>query len=147
MKNIVIELWKNETLPVKDAIYFSNGAAFLLEITSYPIPTLQKGNSFDLNELYKNNENEITHIDIFKEIKLSNGFFCCVGEASYGTEGFIACLDTNKNLIWVIYSETSNPFINIIEYRTGNILVESSANFKLRIDVIDPMNIELVKES
>lgn len=35
MKNI-IQLWEDNLLPIKDAIYFSNGRSFLCKIMDYP---------------------------------------------------------------------------------------------------------------
>lgn len=42
------------------------------------------------------NKDEVTDIDKFREIKLANNCYCCVGEGSYGSEGFVAYLDENK---------------------------------------------------
>lgn len=131
-------------LPVKDAIYFSNGDSFHLRIQLYPTPVLHKGDSFSLISFYKENENEITNIDILKEVKLSNGFYCCVGDGSYGSEGFVACLDEKRNLLWVVYSEISNPFISAFENDFGYIIAKSSAEFKLKICIRDPRDMSLI---
>lgn len=145
MQKLIVNLWENETLPVKDAVYFSNGEAFSLKITSYPLPNIQRNGWFDLHDFYEANKEEITEIDVFKVIQLSNGYYCCIGEGSYGSEGFIAYLDSNKSLVWVIYSESSNPFINVDEDDSGNIFVESSARVKLKININNPINLELIK--
>ncbi|WP_260451537.1 hypothetical protein [Listeria cossartiae] len=94
-------------------------------------------------DVYKEDQENITKIDVFQEIKLSNGFYCCVGEGSYGSEGFVAYLDESKNLLWVLYSETSNPFVNIMEECEGIVVAESSANFKIRLDVNKPTSLSL----
>lgn len=146
MQKVIVDLWKNETLPVKDAVYFSSGESFSLKITSYPLPNIQRNGWFDLHYFYENNKEEVTDIDVFKVVELSNGNYCCVGEGSYGSEGFIAYLDSNKDLVWVIYSESSNPFINAIEDYSGNIVVESSAKIKLKININDPVSLELVNK-
>ncbi|EAM8245442.1 hypothetical protein CLL99_003417, partial [Salmonella enterica subsp. enterica serovar Thompson] len=73
-----------------------------------------------------------------------NNCYCCVGEGSYGSEGFVAYLDENKNLVWVLYSEESNPFINVSEYIPDIIIVESSSNIRLKININNPMDLELV---
>ncbi|MGJ0629782.1 hypothetical protein [Xenorhabdus bovienii] len=97
MGNIIYSLWENEWLPIKDALYFLSGKALLLSINSYPKPNIQRRGWFDFSDYYKNNQEEITRIDIIKVVKLVNGFYCCIGEGSYGSEGFIACLDVKKN--------------------------------------------------
>ncbi|WP_337039014.1 MULTISPECIES: hypothetical protein [Pseudescherichia] len=144
MKNIISELWGREILPIKDAIYFCDGSAISYKITSYPAPNVEKGNVFDFTDFYKNNKEEVTSIDIIMSIKLSNGCYCCVGEGSYGSEGFIAYLDESKELIWVIYSETSNPFFNIIECDRNTVLVESTTNIKIKFNTCDPASLELI---
>ncbi|GAA3589244.1 hypothetical protein GCM10023078_16130 [Gibbsiella greigii] len=144
MKNIIVNLWKNESLPIKDAIYFSDDSSFFCKITSYPVPHIEKGGEFDLLKFYEENADEVTNIDCLKEIRLSNNGYCCIGEGSYGSEGFIACLDKDKNLIWVIYSENSNPIINVFEDAEGVIIAESSAEFRLKINIDNPLGLELI---
>jgi hypothetical protein len=39
------------------------------------------------------------------------GYLCC-GEGSYGSEGFFCRLDQHKSLVWVVYLENSNPFVD-----------------------------------
>lgn len=114
-----------------------------VEISYYPVPDIKKGHYFSFLNVYKEDQENMTKIDVFKEIKLFNGFYCCVGEGSYGSEGFVAYLDERKNLLWVLYSETSNPFINIMEECEGIVVAESSANFKIRLDVNKPTSLSL----
>ncbi|CTW30168.1 hypothetical protein [Escherichia coli] len=142
MKNI-IQLWEDDLLPIKDAIYFSNGKSFLCKIKPYPTPCIEKNGEFDFSSFYEKNKDEVTDIDKFREFKLANNCYCCIGEGSYGSEGFIAYLDEDKNLVWVLYSEESNPFINITEYTSDIIIVESSSNIRLRININNPVDLEL----
>ncbi len=143
MKNI-IQLWEDNLLPIKDAIYFSNGRSFLCKIMDYPTLHIERNGEFDFSAFYEKNKDEVTDIDKFREIKLANNCYCCVGECSYGSEGFVAYLDENKNLVWVLYSEESNPFINVSEYIPDIIIVESSSNIRLKININNPMDLELV---
>ncbi len=143
MKNI-IQLWEDNLLPIKDAIYFSNGRSFLCKIMDYPTLHIERNGEFDFSAFYEKNKDEVTDIDKFREIKLANNCYCCVGEVSYGSEGFVAYLDENKNLVWVLYSEESNPFINVSEYIPDIIIVESSSNIRLKININNPMDLELV---
>ncbi|EJI3495537.1 hypothetical protein NEU90_002889 [Salmonella enterica] len=143
MKNI-IQLWEDNLLPIKDAIYFSNGRSFLCKIMDYPTLHIERNGEFDFSAFFEKNKDEVTDIDKFREIKLANNCYCCVGEGSYGSEGFVAYLDENKNLVWVLYSEESNPFINVSEYIPDIIIVESSSNIRLKININNPMDLELV---
>jgi len=142
MKNI-IQLWEDGLLPIKDAIYFSNGKSFLCKIVPYPTPCIEKNGDFDFSAFYEENKDEVTDIDKFREVKLANNCYCCIGEGSYGSEGFIAYLDGNKKLVWVLYSEESNPFINVSEYMADIVIVESSSNIRLRININNPVDLEL----
>ncbi len=143
MKNI-IQLWEDNLLPIKDAIYFSNGRSFLCKIMDYPTLHIERNGEFDFSAFYEKNKDEVPDIDKFREIKLANNCYFCVGEGSYGSEGFVAYLDENKNLVWVLYSEESNPFINVSEYIPDIIIVESSSNIRLKININNPMDLELV---
>jgi len=145
MKNIISELWAQELLPIKDAIYFSDGRAFSYKIKYYPIPSVEKSELFDFNDFYNKNKEEVTSFDIMKNLRLSNGCYCCVGEGSYGSEGFVAYLDEKKILIWVLYSGTSNPFFNVIECEDSTVQAESTANVKIKLNINNPINIELIR--
>ncbi|EBF5850089.1 hypothetical protein FH026_12505 [Listeria monocytogenes] len=137
------DLWNREELLIKNGIHFSDGSGVEVEISYYPVPDIKKGHYFSFLDVYKEDQENMTKIDVFKEIKLSNGFYCCVGEGSYGSEGFVTYLDERKNLLWVLYSETSNPFVNIMEECEGIVVAESSANFKIRLDVNKPTSLSL----
>jgi len=142
MKILIVDLWEKDMLPIKDAIYFSDGRSFSCKITSCPTQKIELGDKFDVNE-FINNIDEITNIDGIKEIKLSNSGYCSVGDGSYGSEGFIACLGKGRNLIWVLYSEKSNPFINVREDPVNTIVAESSSGFRLKINLNNPLELKI----
>lgn len=141
MKSI-IDLWNEHLLPIKDAVYFADGTAFSIKITSYPKPSFEKGNDFLFSNFFKNNSDEITDVDLFKKKSLSNKGWLCFGEGSYGSEGFIACLNSDNKLRWVLYSEDSNPFIEMKEIEEF-VYVKSSSSVCLKIKTNNPREIEL----
>lgn len=141
MKSIV-DLWDEHLLPIKDAVYFADGTAFSIDITSYPVPSFEKGNDFYFSDFFKNNSDEITDVDLFKKKSLSDKGWLCFGEGSYGSEGFIAYLNSDETLEWVLYSEDSNPFVEMKEVE-GFVYVKSSSNICLKIKINDPRQIEL----
>lgn len=53
MKNVITELWEAGELPIKNALYFSDGRAELIDIISYPTPKVSKSGCFDFFELYE----------------------------------------------------------------------------------------------
>jgi len=139
----IIELWNKEELPIKNGVYFSDGKSISLSIIAYPSILIEKGKEFDLDDFLVKNPDEVTSIDIMKRFNLSEEYQCILGEGSYGSEGFVAYLTSKDDLLWVMYFEKSNPFVNLIKLPNLNIEVESSANYKIIINVNDPSNIIL----
>ena len=135
------ELWNKEKLPTKDGIYFANGESFSFLAEFYPHVFIKKGESFNLVDFLNKNPDCITTIDIFQKIKIQMGGTCLLGECSHGSEGFIAYISSDEKLNWVIYFEESNPFINAIELPDKFLEVESSANYKIILDLKNPINI------
>lgn len=143
MASIISNLWKNETLPVKSGIYFSDGRSIEIKLESFPGPVMEIGREFNFAKFYSQNKDELTSIDCLKILRLSGGGVCCVGEGGYGSEGFISRLGKDGNLIWVIYSKKSNPFIDIIEIDDRCVVAKSSARYALKIALDNPLKIEL----
>lgn len=144
MKSIITKLWEQELLPIKDAIYFSNGESCSCKIATYPSRSIEIGETFNLEDFHETHKQDVCHIDILKEIPLTNGGYSCVGEGSYGSEGFIAYLDKEKKLTWVIYSESSNPFIDITQVNDNTISARSSTDIKIIIDLENPQTLEFI---
>ncbi|OCG10929.1 hypothetical protein A9G09_11555 [Gilliamella sp. wkB292] len=141
----IVELWHKQQLPIKDGIYFASGQSIALDAVFFPQLSIHVGEKFDLNVILNNDADNLTDIDIFDKIILANGDQCIIGEGSYGSEGFIAYLSANQDLIWVIYFEKSNPFIKVLPLTNQSIMVESSANFQLIIELANPVNLKLIK--
>lgn len=138
----IVKLWNEEKLPIKNGIYFANGESFSLSIQFYPNLFIEIGKKFDLASFLNDNPDYLTNIDITKKIKMNTGEICLLGEGSYGSEGVIAYKTPDEHLKWVMYFEKSNPFINAIELSNKFLEVESSANYKIIIDLENPiMNI------
>lgn len=142
--NSIVDLWNESSLPIKDGVYWADGRSISIEIIAYPFLSVKKKEAFSLDAFLQKHHDEITCIDIFKKISLSTrNNYVWIGEGSYGSEGFIALIDENDCLIWVIYAEKSNPFISIDELSPGNILAISSSGIKLSIDIDNPQNLQL----
>lgn len=139
----IIELWNKEELPIKDGVYFSNGKSISLSMKFYPNLLIEKGDPFNLISFLKEESDNVTCIDIMKIIMMSDGYQCFLGEGSYGSEGFIAYITPERYLEWVMYFENSNPFINAIELSNKCIEVESSANYKIVIQLNNPTHVTL----
>ncbi|OCG10546.1 hypothetical protein [Gilliamella apicola] len=140
------ELWNKKKLPIKNGIYFANGESFSFLAKFYPDIVIKKGKSFSLVDFLNQNPDCITDIDIFKKIKIPTDGACLLGEGSHGSEGFIAYITSDEKLNWVIYFEESNPFINAVELPDTFLKVESSANYRIILDLKDPINIVSINE-
>ncbi|MDD1508789.1 hypothetical protein [Pseudomonas sp. CNPSo 3701] len=147
MTSLIIKLWEHDLLPIKDGIYFSDGRAYSCTIRQHPRLSLENGPCFDLDAFHANNSDELTAIDGLKQIRLSNLGYCRVGEGSHGSEGFIAYLDSEQRLIWVIYAQQSNPFTQVGESPNGLITAISTADIRLEIDVDEPLGLRLSASS
>ncbi len=143
MKHCILDLWAEEQLPIKNGLYWADGRSLAMNIESYPHPRLKQGEWFDLSHFHECNPDETTYITMTKRIQLSNGGYGCVGEGSHGSEGFVAYLQPGGQLTWVMYSESSNPFVDIVEEANGVICAHSSANFVLRLHVDEPDRVKL----
>lgn len=139
----IIELWNNEELPIKDGVYFSSGKSISLSVKVYPNLLIEKGDEFDLNDFLEQDPDEVTCIDVMKKIVVNDGHQCFLGEGSFGSEGFIAYLTNEGDLKWVMYFEHSNPFINAVKISNEVIEAESSARYKIIINVNEPANFRI----
>lgn len=70
------------------------------------------------------------------------GYQRFLDEGSYGSEGLLHII-SDRYLKWVMYFEKFNPFINAIELSNKCIEVESSANYKIVIDLNIPILVTL----
>lgn len=142
----ILTLWTNGQLPIKDAIYFSDGTVFNLSIISYPSPKIIRHSPFILH-INNINMEYITSIGETFRLNLFEKGVLVLGEGSYGSEGFFAHLNSKDDLLWVLYSEKCNPFISAVDSGTGRVIIESSAEYLVSIDVEKPQDILVIDNS
>jgi hypothetical protein len=142
MKNMLNELWEREELPCIDAIFFPNGKVFRVHI-NVPQLTINIKDEFNLNEFILQDTEYVSSIGLTCEILMTDGFKCYAGEGSFGSDGFIACLNNKSDIAWIFFSEWSNPFEELEEISPRKIRATSTANFFLLIDIENPLNMEI----
>jgi len=134
--NPIISLWENETLPIKDGLYFADGRSYEAIINSTTAAGYEIANPINLDLFIEEDSECISSFDTTKIVQLpgKNGFLCC-GEGSFGSEGFFAHLASNKSLLWVFYFEYSNPFVEIqlAEEGEANFLTSNGTSLKVKI--------------
>ncbi|TAI86451.1 hypothetical protein [Pectobacterium versatile] len=136
--------WLENKLPGLDLVIFESGKAQYIDINFIENNSL----SHSFNKEYVISYGEIstfkdianTHNEIWSEIQINNklsvdkeNIFLC-GEGEMGNEGFIIKTDINNNIKMVIYSITSNPFIEIKRIK-DNIYFKSTANFHVVVNL------------
>ncbi|WP_212768798.1 hypothetical protein [Pectobacterium versatile] len=136
--------WLENKLPGLDLVIFESGKVQYIDIDFIEKNAL----SHSFNKEYVISHGEIstfkdianTHNEIWSEIQINNklsvdkeNIFLC-GEGEMGNEGFIIKTDINNNIKMVIYSTTSNPFIEIKRIK-DNIYFKSTANFHVVVNL------------
>ncbi|WP_143657933.1 hypothetical protein [Embleya scabrispora] len=123
----IVELWKRQSLPIYDGLYYANGRSYDLAQDPSSPSGVTMGQAFDLDSLLRTAPDRVTSIDVTRveQISEAEGYLCC-GEGSYGSEGFFAKTDSAKQLLWVVYLENSNPF-HEIEIREGMAIFRSTS--------------------
>lgn len=87
-----------------------------------------------LNELLKKEDDLWSEIQINNKLFIDNKYIFLCGEGEMGNEGFIAKTDMNNNIMWFLYSTTSNPFISIKKEK-NKIYFQSTLNFHIVLNL------------
>lgn len=114
MTSLIERLWLADELPIRDGLYRADGASCDVEVAASVAGNLKILSPFSLEDfLSQDPEMRRTSIatTLIKSLPNDAGYVFC-GEGSYGSEGFFGRIDQRKNLMWVVYLEHSNPFID-----------------------------------
>ncbi|WP_329105018.1 hypothetical protein OG792_31400 [Micromonospora sp. NBC_01699] len=129
----IVDLWLSGCLPIKSGLYRADGVARAVRIGSGQPSDLELLDSFSLDAVLAADPEYVSRVDITLECELrdGSGYLVC-GEGSYGSEGFFGQLDVDRRLVWVVYLEDSNPFIDVVVESTSAIFT-SSAGLIVRV--------------
>jgi hypothetical protein len=111
--SLIERLWLADNLPIQDGFYRADGTAYGVQVDASVAGGLKILAPFTLEDFLSRHPDMITSIDTTLEKSLPHGvgyLFC--GEGSYGSEGFFGRLDQHRNLVWVVYLENYNPFVD-----------------------------------
>ncbi|QQT26782.1 hypothetical protein [Sphingobacterium spiritivorum] len=144
MYNTIQEHWLLSELVGIDAIVFSDGRMKLIDISWNENPEIRNtfGKEYhynvsgitSLNEIIEKYDNDIWSVcQINDQITTDSAYNFVCGEGEMGNEGFIAKLDRDGNIVWSLYSTTSNPFYKF-EYSDGRLRAVSTSNFAIIVD-------------
>ncbi len=132
----------NFECPLVNAIFFPNGDMLVLKNSNFNIDVLCEST---IDSFFKyNSHDSVSRFDILNKFA-SNDYIVSVGEGSFGGDGFVRLDDNNGNLIWFLFLDNSNPFINA-EVKNDCIEVVSTSDVKIRIPINKPENICIVNQ-
>lgn len=106
--------------------------------------SISYGNNMTLLALFDNYNDPWSEIQVNDRAPLNDDGFIICGEGEMGNEGFIVKTDINNDLIWMLYSTTSNPFMSINKIN-NNFYIQSSANFYIEMNALND-SITIVNE-
>ena len=133
--NMIGKLWLAGNLPIRDGFYRADGAARAVRIDASAPGGLALLEPFDLEALLLADPERVTCIDITVEENCPTvRDACAAGKPPTGSEGFFGRLDRYKNLVWVVYLQDSNPFIEAVLDRT-HATVTSSSDVSITVDL------------
>jgi hypothetical protein len=130
------DLWRDEQLPIEDALYLADGTAYDVEVNPETPGGFEVGDQFDLAVLLDADADWMASIDPMREVKLPGGAgYLCSGEGSHGSDGFFARLDSAGNPMWVLFLTNGNPFLDIaVEGTKATFTSTSGVSLTLDID-------------
>ncbi len=131
------ELIGNNKCPLINAFFFSNGDMLVLNNDNSYIGVLCK--SSIESYFYYNSEDSVSSFDILNKYE-TDKFIISIGEGSYGGDGVIQLDDKSGKLIWFLFLDNSNPFIEVVLIK-DYIEVISTKNVKFKIPILHPERI------
>ncbi|MGH3310760.1 MAG: hypothetical protein ACRDP3_09265 [Streptomyces sp.] len=134
----ITELWSQENIPIRDALYMANGSSYDVVVNSTSWSGIDFLKSFDLDAHLASDPEWVSSIEVTHTLELADRDRLCCGEGSHGSEGFVGRIDKDGELKWVIYLEYSNPFIEI-HLMDDFAVFRSSSDVLVKVDPDNPL--------
>ena len=146
ISNELQDRWMNNQLIGLDIILADDGMAIPINIESIRNDNLaytfrkeysiSYGSEMSLDELFDNYDDPWSEVQTNNKIQLDDNSFILCGEGEMGNEGFIVKTDSNNKISWMLYSSSSNPFINMKKI-DDTIYIQSTDNFFISLNIMD----------
>ncbi|HEK2897821.1 TPA: hypothetical protein ACKRMM_005991 [Pseudomonas aeruginosa] len=144
--NPIQNKWINNKLIGLDLVYESSGLIRFIDIDFIDNPQLihsyqkeyflsYKGET-TFDNLRQSDDDLWSEIQINNKILIDGKYILLCGEGEMGSDGFIVKTDINNNILWFLYSTTSNPFIGI-ERKRNIVYFQSTSNFRIKFNLIN----------
>ncbi|WP_311755770.1 hypothetical protein [Proteus terrae] len=89
-----------------------------------------------VDNLLQSDDDLWSEIQINNKILIDDKYILLCGEGEMGSDGFIVKTDINNNILWFLYSTTSNPFVSI-KRKEHIVYFQSTSNFHITLDLIN----------
>ncbi|MCX2183868.1 hypothetical protein KV205_25535 [Streptomyces sp. SKN60] len=133
----ITDLWRAGLAPARSGLYRADGSAREAATDGAALSWFELGAPLDLDALLAEDPEGVTQIDIhrrcFAKLPDASGYVCG-GDGAHGSEGFAARLDTDRNLVWVVFMADSNPFERVATRGTTAVFFNNLGN-SLAIDL------------
>jgi hypothetical protein len=134
----IVALWEAGNLPIKDGVYFADGRSYAVNLATDGLVVVEE---FDLGRWLERDPEWVTTVGITHEATLPDSAgILCVGDGSWGSEGFFGRLDAAHRLVWVCYLEEANPFVAVALDGNSATFV-STAEIRLNVDIDAPLGV------
>lgn len=136
------ENWENKKLHYDSGILFADS-----EFYPYDIINLKLNEQLIDKNIPRNCIDSYEWADIFIQDKLvlfDNSGQVFVGSGGLGSDGFIVFATNDNKLVWSIFSESTNGFIEV-KQKGDILLVESGSGYNYSIPIENPLLIKRLK--
>ncbi|AUH44848.1 hypothetical protein [Streptomyces sp. CMB-StM0423] len=135
--SVIEDLWREFRLPIRNALHFRDGRSYDVVIDPDSPSGLRVRDSFDLADYVASRPDWTSEVDGLASVEREDGDLLWAGDGSYGSEGFVARLQSDRTVVWAIFFTDSNPFTEI---RTSgpHATFLSTSGVKITLDVDDP---------
>ena len=138
--NDIQKNWHKGKVVMLNGITFSNHEIFLFDISD-----LKLNKQFHFKKKIIMDDYIIDWCDILVQEELSipdTNQKIIIGSGGLGSDGVIALTSKEKGLIWSIFSDSTNGFINIKYIDINTILVESGSGYNYNIPIDAPLKLK-----
>ncbi len=149
MSTVTKAAWADRRCPIIDGVLFADGRIIVLEITP-----LEDGRVLVRALLESTIDSYLDHnadgwMSLVRCAKCSideTSQQVVVGEASMGSDGFVALCDASDNLVWVLISQISDPFCKVsYDRESDTIAADSTSGHTWRIPRERPHEVTVVE--
>ena len=145
---IIVSAWEDETCPLMNAIFFSDDRLRLITPISRPASqgiasAVDVGEILNILDVTQSQRLRVTslvrlHVASSQKTELK----CECGEGGFGGDGYIAVMRQGGDLMWLLFTDFSNPFI-YVEFDGAYVRAKNSYGLTWVIEICDPKHVEI----